>query len=489
VKAIIYEKKLEDLKPYHILSKIIAHELQIMPKSKKAPQEKPQEPSSPTTSHALSSQQDKMLSRMATHGSSCEDDGDDEDSSSDEEVESMVAEYVKKIFKYVKKVNMYGYNVHLREGRYHQHIKFTKIEHKPKKKVFKERRPRQEATIAVREWTSGGESSSSSSSDESRKNFTTRFMQGPSSSLHMCLMTKGMESNVRDDESDTTSLDDLVELVHEQKGMFKKQANEIKELNALNDLSSTHATNYEHLLCKFKLLSKECDELKSKLERNETKTSNSFELDESSFPCAIPISKVDASTSCIDLIDESCSSSCNKNVVVETYDYLTSKKNDELKQEVKWLRERLARLMGMGKNNEEQVDISQDMKSKVQPSQDNRDPMMKKLEKGATVTCYKCHGEGHKFYKCPQFVKMMDKGAKKRLNPTIKSSLIYTKPNRKNKTKRNTYVIKKKANGKVVAHKVGEMKEEQGWNQPKWVPKEVITNMKGPKMVWVPKAT
>jgi hypothetical protein len=90
--------------------------------------------------------------------------------------------------------------------------------------VVKERRPRQEATIAVREWTSGGESSSSSSSDESRKNFTTRFMQGPSSSLHMCLMAKGMESDVSDDEFDTTSLDDLVELVHEQKGMLKKQA-------------------------------------------------------------------------------------------------------------------------------------------------------------------------------------------------------------------------------------------------------------------------
>jgi hypothetical protein len=175
VKAIIYEKKLEELKPSHILRKIMAHELQLMPKSKKAPRE----PSSPTTIHALSSQQEKMLSRMATHGSSSEDDGDDfddGDSSSDEEVESIVAEYVEKIFKYVKKVDMYGYNVHLREGCHHQHIKFTKIEHKPKNKVVKERRPRQEATIAVREWTSGGESSSSSSSDKSRKNFTTRLV-------------------------------------------------------------------------------------------------------------------------------------------------------------------------------------------------------------------------------------------------------------------------------------------------------------------------
>jgi hypothetical protein len=93
----------------------------------------------------------------------------------------MVAEYVKKIFKYVKKVNMYGYNVHLREGRHHQYIKFTKIEHKPKKKVVKERRSKQEVTIAVHDWTSGDESSSSSSCHESRKNFTTRFMHGPSS--------------------------------------------------------------------------------------------------------------------------------------------------------------------------------------------------------------------------------------------------------------------------------------------------------------------
>jgi predicted nuclease with TOPRIM domain len=215
-------------------------------------------------------------------------------------------------------------------------------------------------------------------------------------------MAKGMESNVSDDKSDTTSLDDLVDLVHEQKGMLKKQANEIKELNALNDLSATLATNYEHLLCKFKFLSKQCDDLKSKLESNETKTINSFELDESFILCEIPISKVDASTSCIDLIDESWSPSCNENVVVETCNCLVAKKNDEVKQEVKWLRERLASLMGKGKNDEEQVDISQDIRSNVQPSQDNHDPMVKKLEKGATVTCYKCHREGHKVSIQPQ---------------------------------------------------------------------------------------
>jgi hypothetical protein len=50
--------------------------------------------------------------------------------------------------------------------------------------------------------------------------------------------------------------------------------------------------------------------------------------------------------------------------------------------------------MGKGKNDEEQVDISQDTKSKVQPSQNNCDPMVKKLEKGATVTCYSVMEKG-----------------------------------------------------------------------------------------------
>jgi hypothetical protein len=57
--------------------------------------------------------------------------------------------------------------------------------------------------------------------------------------------------------------------------------------------------------------------------------------------------------------------------------------------------------------------------------------------------------------------------------------------NRKNKSKSTTYMIKKKSNGKVVAHKVE--KKDWSWNRSIWMPKEVITNMKGPQMVWVPK--
>jgi hypothetical protein len=59
-----------------------------------------------------------------------------------------------------------------------------------------------------------------------------------------------------------------------------------------------------------------------------------------------------------------------------------------------------------------------------------------------------------KFYKCPQPKKMVP-DEKNKKSFTIKSSLIYTKPNRRNKSKSTSYIIKKKSNDKVVAHKIG----------------------------------
>ena len=102
---------------------------------------------------------------------------------------------------------------------------------------------------------------------------------------------------------------------------------------------------------------------------------------------------------------------------------------------------------------------------------------MKKLEKGSTVTFSKCHQEGHKSNKFHQpKKKLSDEKNKKKL--TIKSSLIYTKPNRRNKSNSTSYVIKKKTNDKVVAHKVG--KKERSWNHSIWVTNDIITNTKGP---------
>ena len=144
-------------------------------------------------------------------------------------------------------------------------------------------------------------------------------------------------------------------------------------------------------MCKFKLLSKEHEELKWKFE-SINDTNDSLEKKQT-IPCAIPISRVDASTSCIDLIGESCSNpcneKCNKNVVVESCDDFIANENEKLKQKVERLMKDLYRLKGKS------------IESNVQPSQDNRENMVKKLEKRSTVTCSKCHQRGHKSNKCP----------------------------------------------------------------------------------------
>ena len=107
---------------------------------------------------------------------------------------------------------------------------------------------------------------SSSSSDESIKSNTTRINKGVSSSFNTCHMALGMNSNVSDDDSNAPSFEDLLDLIHEQQGVMKRQAKEIKNLNALNDLNASLATNFEDLMCKFKLLSMEHEELKLKFE-------------------------------------------------------------------------------------------------------------------------------------------------------------------------------------------------------------------------------
>ena len=59
-------------------------------------------------------------------------------------------------------------------------------------------------------------------------------------------MAKGMESNVSDDDSDSPSYEELLELVHEYQKVIKKQLNEIENLDVLNDLNAIFATNYEN---------------------------------------------------------------------------------------------------------------------------------------------------------------------------------------------------------------------------------------------------
>ncbi|WVZ75760.1 hypothetical protein U9M48_023792 [Paspalum notatum var. saurae] len=203
-----------------------------------------------------------------------------------------------------------------------------------------------------------------------------------------------------------------------------KQKEEIKALKTNEELHASFVSRYENLLNKFDLLDKEHGELKKQFEDLELKyESLTNSLDASipcAIPCAIPIVKVDASTS-YDLTP------CNENVVVETLDDLIASENEELKQEVEWLRADLRRLKGK---------VAQEQ---VQPPQDNPSKGVKKLEKGETVTSFKCHREGHKSYQCKEEKaqkKSKNKGKRNAIgekkamenknSPKLKASLVYT---------------------------------------------------------------
>ena len=49
-------------------------------------------------------------------------------------------------------------------------------------------------------------------------------MESPSNT---CFMAKGMDSDVSDDDSDSLSIDELLDLVHEHQKIIKKQSKKI----------------------------------------------------------------------------------------------------------------------------------------------------------------------------------------------------------------------------------------------------------------------
>ncbi len=110
---------------------------------------------------------------------------------------------------------------------------------------------------------------------------------------------------------------------------------------------------------------------------------------------------------------------------------------------------------------------------------------MKKLEKRSTMTCSMCHESGHKSYKC-KLRKKKKEGkttttitsttkAKEKKKMTRKTSITNTHTKKINEGKEATpYLLKKSHNGKVIAYKI--CVEDKHWNQPIWVPKNIIIN-------------
>src|SRR5438105_3306169 len=114
---------------------------------------------------------------------------------------------------------------------------------------------------------------------------------------------------------------------------------------------------------------------------------------------------------------------------------------------------------------------------------------MKKLEKRSIVTYSICHESGHKSHGCKLRRKKKEEKTttiantmkvKEKRKMTRETSISDTHTKKINKA--TPYLLKKNHDGKVIAYKIGV--EDKHWNQPIWVPKDIIINMKGPKKVW-----
>jgi hypothetical protein len=77
-------------------------------------------------------------------------------------------------------------------------------------------------------------------------------------------------------------------------------------------------------------------------------------------------------------------------------------------------------------------------------------------------------------------------GAKKKeKNKKQTSKLSNTYTNKVDKKTSTPYLLKKKKNDKVMAIKVN--KKTNNGTKCIWVPKEIISNMKSTKKIWIPK--
>ena len=91
--------------------------------------------------------------------------------------------------------------------------------------------------------------------------------------------------------------------------------------------------------------------------------------------------------------------------------------------------------------------------------------------------------KGHKSYECK--VKNGGGAKKKEKNKKETSKLFNTYTNKVYKKASTPYLLKKKKNDKVVAIKVN--KQTNNRSKRIWAPKEIISNMKSTKKVWIPK--
>jgi hypothetical protein len=162
-------------------------------------------------------------------------------------------------------------------------------------------------------------------------------------------------SNDDDDDDDTDDEYDYEELLLEFKKLISKH---IKLQKRHVDLLCSH----KELIDSYALLELAHEVMVTKVKDSQHHICT----------CAPPSIDLSCANSCC----SQAKASCDEHVLIETCDSFIVSENNELKRENKMLKMKLSRLK---------------YKGCVQPSQDNCDHMVKKLEKESTVTCAKLH--------------------------------------------------------------------------------------------------
>ncbi|CAN6325463.1 unnamed protein product [Urochloa humidicola] len=378
----LHFKNLNEMKPTKVLNKIIAHEMtmkitkdpspspssqEIASSSKQDMKDEKREEKEKIEEKKSSSKSRKKSHKQASSSSSSDEESDDEkeekdgdeDSSSASSDDEEVQELVKGVSKLLKKLERHGVSMEKvsrysnyklakkhkclgcgEKGHYIEYCPLMEKRHKQQKKERKKKKKSKKALANIAR--TGWDASSSSEEDNRCKSHS--FLPSSSSS-HICLMAKGMsDSDVSDDDS-SPSFDELADLVRNQEVAIKQL---ISKNEDLKEKLASSSSNYKELAEKFDLILSENDELTTRIEKLEkVKTTSHI----ASTPVFDEKSKMDASTCCYDLIDESCSPSCNENVVIENCDDLIAQENDELKKEVESLVRSLAKLKGKEKTS------------------------------------------------------------------------------------------------------------------------------------------
>jgi hypothetical protein len=350
-----------------------------------------------------------------------------------------------------------------------------KIENK-KKKYFKKEKNGQAYFVEL--------DSDESSDDEDDKPSSAlagiAIKEAPSLfSKHLCLMAKG-ESKVTndeasDDEEDSLSYDDLVRMISESDDVLRKKSDKIAEWKRKY---SSLLNLYEELKTSHENLKKSHEELQAS---NEFLKESNEKLKEAHVTLVAHETVKDKVVSCAKCDELKCASccpstsnfSCSTSISSCTSDASLILENESLKKEVDCLSKDLAKWFGSRAKfnhcwtsqkftlNRNGIDYEPKKgKSAFIPKETIFEKSQVKYnEEDKMKTCFICKKKVEVHHMCK---------------------------NKKTISFDASYVLRKNANGNVCAKFVG-LPISGTKRKSIWVPKALVTNIQGPKQVWVPK--